>query len=160
MFQEAIADNIFSTAFPTVFSTVFSTVADAFFKAGDIEAWGRGISKIIEACRRDGITGPCYDVTTGSGFSLLLDASQRFKELSREFTSDHPQGVKQGVKSDRYEMILSEIRKDPSTSFAKIAQATGLSIKIVERSVGVLKSKGILERVGTSRGGNWIIRTP
>ena len=145
-------------------------IADAFFKTGDIEAWGRGISKIIEACQRDGITGPCYDVTAGSGFSLLLDASSRFKALSLNSTSDHPQGVKRGVKqgvkrgvkqnSDRYDLILSEIRKDPSTSFARIAEATGLSIKMVEKSIKGLKSQGILDRVGTSRGGHWIIHAP
>ena len=134
-------------------------IADAFFKTGAIEAWGRGISKIIDACQRDGITGPCYEVTAGSGFSLLLDASNRLKTLTEHNTADYPQGVKQGVKSNaqKQSLILSEIRKDPSISFARIATATGLSIKVVEKTIGTLKKQGVLVHVGTSRGGHWVI---
>lgn len=145
-------------------------IADAFFKTGAIEAWGRGISKIIEACQRDGVKGPCYEITAGSGFSLLLDASERFKALTKRITADYPQGVKRGVKrgvkqgvkiySEKQKLILSAIRKNPSISFAKIAVATGLTIKVVEKNIGMLKSQGILDRIGTPRGGHWVILKP
>ena len=33
-------------------------VANAFFRAGEIEAWGRGIKRIVEACREAGSPAP------------------------------------------------------------------------------------------------------
>lgn len=38
-------------------------VAHVYYLAGFIESWGRGIEKICEACREDGVSLPEYDVT-------------------------------------------------------------------------------------------------
>jgi ATP-dependent DNA helicase RecG len=40
-------------------------IADIFFKAGYIEAWGRGINKIIEACNKAGLPEPDIKETQG-----------------------------------------------------------------------------------------------
>ena len=37
-------------------------IADAFFRAGYIEAWGRGIEKIYRECREHGIEPPVYEI--------------------------------------------------------------------------------------------------
>ena len=89
----------------------------------------------------------------------MLDASSRLKILSERNTADYPQGVKQGVKSNtkKQNLILSEIRKNPSVSFARIAAATGLSIKVVEKMIDTLKKQDVLVHVGPSRGGHWVI---
>ena len=33
-------------------------IANTFFRAGEIEAWGRGIERIITACKQDGFSTP------------------------------------------------------------------------------------------------------
>ena len=33
-------------------------LANTFFRAGEIEAWGRGIDRIITACKNDGFSTP------------------------------------------------------------------------------------------------------
>ena len=33
-------------------------IANTFFRAGEIEAWGRGIDRIITACKNDGFSTP------------------------------------------------------------------------------------------------------
>ena len=40
-------------------------IANTFFRAGEIEAWGRGIERIITACKNDGFSTPefRYDVS-------------------------------------------------------------------------------------------------
>jgi ATP-dependent DNA helicase RecG len=40
-------------------------IADIFFKVGYIEAWGRGINKIIEACKTAGLPEPNIEETQG-----------------------------------------------------------------------------------------------
>ncbi len=34
--------------------------ANAFFRAGLIEAWGRGIERMIDACDREGVPAPQF----------------------------------------------------------------------------------------------------
>jgi ATP-dependent DNA helicase RecG len=50
-------------------------LADIFFKSGYVEAWGRGISKIIDACRQAGLPEPIFEEHAG-GLMVTL-----FKEL-------------------------------------------------------------------------------
>ena len=40
-------------------------IANTFFRAGEIEAWGRGIDRIITACKNDGFSTPefLYDAS-------------------------------------------------------------------------------------------------
>jgi ATP-dependent DNA helicase RecG len=40
-------------------------IANAFFRAGEIEAWGRGIQRIFDACRQAGMPPPRLDYTAG-----------------------------------------------------------------------------------------------
>ncbi|HBL30672.1 MAG TPA: transcriptional regulator, partial [Acidobacteria bacterium] len=53
-------------------------LANTFFRAGYIEAWGRGIEKIDRACREHGIEPPVYD----SGMAgLMVTFRAKFVEL-------------------------------------------------------------------------------
>ena len=49
-------------------------LANAFFRAGYIEAWGRGIEKIARECREHGIDPPVYDFGMG-GLMLTFHAN-------------------------------------------------------------------------------------
>ena len=40
-------------------------VANAFFRAGEIEAWGRGIERIVSACRQAGVPEPQLRIEAG-----------------------------------------------------------------------------------------------
>ena len=48
-------------------------IADAFFKAGYIETWGRGIQKICDACKENGNPMPHYQID-GNDFTVVFDA--------------------------------------------------------------------------------------
>jgi ATP-dependent DNA helicase RecG len=55
------------------------------------------------------------------------------------------------------EKILSLIRNNVFITRNDIAVATGLSIKGVEKNIGILKSEGTLKRIGPDKGGYWEI---
>ncbi len=46
-------------------------IADVFFKMGYIETWGRGISKIIDACQVAGLPEPMLEEFAG-GFQITF----------------------------------------------------------------------------------------
>ncbi|TVQ28989.1 MAG: transcriptional regulator [Spirochaetaceae bacterium] len=56
-------------------------LADAFFRAGYIEAWGRGIEKMLRACREDGVPEPRLQADA-TGVQVTFPTSTRLA-LSR-----------------------------------------------------------------------------
>lgn len=54
-------------------------IAHAFFWAGDIETWGRGISRVIGACRRAGVPSPRIELEP-NGLSFEFRFSDAYLE--------------------------------------------------------------------------------
>lgn len=40
-------------------------IADAFHRTGDVEIWGRGTNRVIDACRKHGIAPPQFEEKQG-----------------------------------------------------------------------------------------------
>ena len=125
-------------------------VANVFFRAGQIEAWGRGIERIFSACTSAGIPPPTLrceqkglwiDFEFGPAADLLSqEAGEKTRDKTREKTRDK---------------ILELIRVDPGISMESIATSLGLTRKGVEWQVRKLKQSGLLRRVGPDKGGYW-----
>ncbi len=143
-------------------------IANTFYKAGYIEAWGRGIDKIIAGCREIGAKVPDYDIAFG-------DITIRFEALKLDYTTDKPSGGgKSGGKSggknggndieyivdtenlsNKEQAILRQVIYDGSRTADQMSQNTGITKRSVERILKGLKDKGIIMRVGSSRKGWW-----
>ena len=63
-------------------------IANTFFRAGEIEAWGRGIERIITACKNDGFSTRS-SVMTLRVYGQLLSLSTR-KERQSKATQNRP----------------------------------------------------------------------
>jgi ATP-dependent DNA helicase RecG len=72
-------------------------LANAFFRAGYIEAWGRGIEKILRECKEHGTDPPIYDYRM-SGLMLTFRANPaHLQDAAQEITRDRV-GEKVGIK--------------------------------------------------------------
>lgn len=119
-------------------------VANAFFRAGMIESWGRGIERIFAACRQAGAPVPemrCEPSGLWVEFAYLLPSSS----------------VKSSVKSSGKtpDRILDLIRATPAIAIPQIAESLGLTSRAIEKQVRKLKTQGRLRRIGPDKGGRW-----
>jgi len=131
-------------------------VANVFFRAGQIEAWGRGIERIFSACTTAGTPPPALrceqkGLWIDFGFGPAADihsrkAGEKTGEKAREKTREKTR-----------DKILGLIRLDPGISMESMASALGLTRKGVEWQVRKLKQSGMLRRVGPDKGGRWEI---
>jgi ATP-dependent DNA helicase RecG len=127
-------------------------LANVFFRAGQIETWGRGIERIFSACTTAGIPAPALrceqnglwvDFEFGSAADIpTREAGEKTGEKAREKTRDK---------------ILGLIRADAGISMEAMALSLGLTRKGVEWQVRKLKQSGLLRRVGADKGGHWEI---
>lgn len=95
-------------------------IANTFFRSGEIESWGRGIQRIINACRRDGFSTPDFRFDP-SGFWTVFKYESAQKDVQREETiqEDRQKGEtaqESAQKSAQKEEITQEtIQRDEQT---------------------------------------------
>lgn len=132
-------------------------ITHVFYLAGFIESWGRGIEKICDACRKDGIPQPKYTIHTGDIMIKFTAPEDRIiRKLPQKLPQELPQKVTKKV-TDRYKNILNLIRRDSYISTSKIAQELDVSHKTIKTDMINLRNYNIIERVGTTQGGYWKI---
>ncbi len=117
-------------------------IAQVFFRAGFIEAWGRGISKISSALLQAGLPKPDIEEHAG-GLQLTLHR----KKIN----------VPENVPEKRVTIILDAIKKNASVSTKELAAVTRVSEKTIKRDLGKLKELRYVERIGSDKGGYWKI---
>ncbi len=130
------------------------SIANAFYREGYIEAWGRGIQKICEACRELGTPNPEYTV-------LGDDITVKFTALESAKTSEVKKPKHQGDVLDDVldDQIVSELRKDAKLNQKELANRLQISVSSIQRAMHRLKESGRIVRKGGKRYGHWVIQT-
>ena len=121
-------------------------IANAFFRAGMIEAWGRGIERIFSACKETGAPLPDFKYEE-SGLWIVLP----FTLQKKAGIEDEKTPVKTPVK------IIAMMRENPEVTLAEIAQRIGKSVSAVERAASKLVKAGKIKYQGPKKGGQWDI---
>lgn len=127
-------------------------IANAFFRAGLIESWGRGIEKIQEECRAVNALPPefSYDAT-----GLMIKF--RTKNMDQGAETTKKSSPKSSPKTQN--RILDMILENPRISTAKMGEILGISKRAVLKQTKTLQELGMLKRIGPARGGHWEITT-
>ena len=145
-------------------------IANAFFRAGYIEAWGRGIAKINRECREHGIALPIFDYHM-SGLMLTFHANPQHliaalgEEMARRIFGEKV-GEKTGVETTQKttqettqkttQKILVILTEHPSASRKEIAERLAdITENGVKYHLNRLRAEGKIRRVGPDRGGHW-----
>ncbi|MFZ5995583.1 MAG: ATP-binding protein [Thermodesulfobacteriota bacterium] len=126
-------------------------IASAFFRAGYIEAWGRGIEKINHECRKAG--NPPPNITNDvAGLMVTFKA-----DLNMATGEGSPKSsLKSSLKTE--DQIIELMFTNPSISTEEIGNRIGITKRAVLKQVEKLKLKGIIKRIGPAKGGYWKIQ--
>lgn len=133
-------------------------IANTFFRAGFIEAWGRGIEKIKDSCAEAGNPMPEY-------FVKKEDIMITFRSLTAHIPQDTTQVVTQGttqadinaIENSIPMRILKVIRDNPTLSQSQIAEMLGEKHDTIKYHMRKMRLSGIIAREGTSQKGKWIV---
>lgn len=126
-------------------------IARVFYRAGYIERWGRCIQKIRDACKNLGADEPEYIVHRE-------DIMVKFSALqSAKVTDAKALNVTKDVtKDDVIEMkILVLLKENASITTTEMSKQLSVNRRTIQRSLEVLKNKGVIERKGGKRYGYW-----
>lgn len=121
-------------------------IANAFFRAGYVETWGRGIQKICEACESNGNPMPEYSLHPG-------DIMVKFTAID---IPKHQNDVLNDVLGDVLEhKILSLLKQNNKIKQVDLANYLNVSLPSIQRAMKKLVEHGTVERKGGKRFGHW-----
>ena len=130
-------------------------IANAFFRAGLIESWGRGIERITQACEEEGYPRPLWQLEPG-GVWVTFSFIEEQKSQPRKTSEGVSGGVSEGV-SEQEKILLELIGSHPGKRTPYYAEQMQTSRKNVERWLKPLRDNKHVEFKGSPRtGGYWL----
>ena len=122
-------------------------MANVFFRAGLIEAWGRGTIKIINECKKAKVPRPTFKYDL-SGFLI-------------EFTYKASKPLLQNATSTTTipEQLMQLITNDNAITIAEMADEIDVAQRTITRALKHLQETNKIRRKGGKKGGFWEIMT-
>ena len=136
-------------------------VANAFFRSGEIELWGRGIERIFEACRAAKFPDPVIE-HDGTGWwtkftfaKAVLDRLNGNKANEKTFRENF-QGKLSGKKLGKTSGEIVELMKsEPTITIPELANQLARTERAILSQISKLKNEKAIRRVGPDKGGFW-----
>jgi len=111
---------------------------DVFFKAGLIEAWGRGTIKIIDECKKAGLPEPEFKEEFG-GLSVYF-----YKDIYTE------ENLRKMGLTERQIKAVMYVKKKGTISNSEYVEIARISKPTATRDLSTLTEKGIFEKLGVT----------
>ena len=124
-------------------------IANAFFRAGLIESWGRGIERITQACEEEGYPRPLWQLEPGGvwvTFSFIEEQKSQPRKTS--------EGVSEGV-SEGPNQLLMLITDTPGLRTTQISKSLNVPTKTLERWLKALRDENKVEFRGAPKTGGY-----
>ena len=134
-------------------------IANAFFRAGEIETWGRGIERVFATCREARVPEPRIRVEPGDVWFEFPFSPEYLEGITGGGTREKTSGKASEKTSEKTsEKILAAIRLDRDVTIAQLAEIAGVTTRTIERNLTKLQAAGRVERVGPDKGGHWVVK--
>ena len=138
-----------------------NNIANAFFKAGFIDAWGRGYKKILEGFDAAGLPMPTIEEVDGGVRVTFQRNNHGFSQEglleTREETTEKNDNGSQKSMQKSMQKILGHIMDNPQITLSELADKLNMTRNGIDKNIKKLKEQGILRRVGPDKGGHWEI---
>nr|MBK9652837.1 winged helix-turn-helix transcriptional regulator [Bacteroidota bacterium] len=119
-------------------------IANVFFRAGLIEAWGRGTINILNECKLAKISQPIFKYEF-SGFIV---------EFRYNFQSILQKG-KNAEADKTIDKVLIVISHNETITISELAKKIGVAQITIKRAISELRQLNKLQREGSSKTGKW-----
>ncbi|MBO4363310.1 MAG: putative DNA binding domain-containing protein [Clostridia bacterium] len=122
-------------------------IAKTLYLCKDVETFGSGIRKIYTLCNEAGV-----------GVSYINEEASFTLEFSRADRNAVAENVGEtGMLSDAEMNLMKSLSKSPRMTNAELAVASGKSERTISRLLAALKSKKLIQRMGSNKSGYWKI---
>ena len=139
-------------------------MAQVFYRAGFIEAWGRGYEKIMKAFDKANLKRPEFTVEQG-GVTAVINREifmsvrgDKHQNQNRTKTEPEPIQTEQDTQKTTQkttQKILELIALNPYITRNEMAIECDVTPDAIKLQLKKLKEKGLIRRIGSDRSGSW-----
>ena len=141
-------------------------MAQVFYRAGFIEAWGRGYEKIMKAFDKANLTRPEFTVEQGGVtvviYREIFMSVRGDQQSNQNRTKSEPKPIQTDTnpiqnrtKSEERAIILGTIKDNPSITMDALSDRLKITKSSVQRRLNALVKDGKLRHIGPTNGGSW-----
>ena len=128
-------------------------IARAFAYMKIIEKWGTGIPRLFAACEEYGLPKPEL-IDFDGDFRVNM---YRKRDANTETNTETNIETNTETNTENVGRIIRLMGEQPSITVKMIAQQLGLSVGGVRYHINKLKKDGVVEHIGSSKKGTWVI---
>ena len=136
-------------------------LAKLMYHVKDIESFGTGINRIANECKAVGVKVE-FEIQK-SGFTVVF-YRPKIHSISDDNIVDSIADnivdniVDSIVDNETQKSILLMMKQKPRTSTKEIANEVGIAPRNIQVHIKSLKEKGLVERIGSAKGGYWLVK--
>jgi ATP-dependent DNA helicase RecG len=140
-------------------------VAGTFFRAGVIESWGRGVERIVAACRSEGRPDPEFQMEA-TGVWVIFHFGEppiTTPETTLETEKTTLETEKTTLETRKLagqivrEQLITILRQWPALRPKDLSDRLELTADGVKYHLNKLRSAGVIQHVGSRKSGHWEI---
>ena len=120
-------------------------MAEVLFKSSFLESWGSGVSRMVDACKAQGVPEPEYEVTGGFVRIVFRRATVKTTEKAANGLSWDQVGTKSGLSRDQVEKLLLMMVKPVSATELRTRMGLQNATKFREKYLNPLIAVGVIK---------------
>jgi len=125
-------------------------ICDIFSRLRLMERRGSGLRKIIDQYPAD--AAPIFSSTEQS-FIVTL------KNLNFKLSANITENITINITINKVQNeILAQMQKNPKVTAKRLSEILGIADRNVKNHIKSLKQAGLIERVGSAKGGHWVVK--
>lgn len=144
-------------------------IANVFYRAGFIESWGRGISKVCKAFAQANLAAPTFEnFWNGTLVQMPRSFNKQAIDQVNDQVNDQIESLQLTDNEKKVYYLIKEFDQvnnqndqvNDQVTTGYIAQHMGLSYSTIKRILRVLKQHNVIQRVGSDKTGYWQPKKP
>ena len=124
-------------------------IANAFYKAGFIETWGRGINKIRQGLKKMRLPEPTIENHV-SGTLIII---YRNGDVNGTNDTNNVGNMSETNLTERQRFILSTIKANPFVTGKEMSETLSVTQRTIERDLAAMQKAGIIRHEGKVNAG-------
>ncbi|MDE6443856.1 MAG: winged helix-turn-helix transcriptional regulator, partial [Muribaculaceae bacterium] len=141
-------------------------MAQVFYRAGFIEAWGRGYEKIRKAFDKANLKRPEFIVEQGGVTAVIYreifmsvrgdqQPIQNRTKTDTEPIQTDTKPIQNRTKTEERSIILGALKENPLITMDALSDLLKITKSSVQRRLDALVKEGRLRHIGPTKGGFW-----
>ena len=141
-------------------------IADFCKSLGLIEKYGSGIKRVVDYFKAENLPKPIFR-NISDGFMVTIFGKEEddvTKDVVENVTDNITDRVTDRVTdkvtdrvTDNQKKIIDYLKENNRITTAELAQKVGISQRKVKENIRKLKEIGLLSRIGSEKGGYWVV---